>query len=96
VLEALQNVAKYANASRVEVELRAEHGRLAFEVRDDGVGFDPLTGAHGSGLQGMADRLEAVGGALVIDTSPGRGTRISGTIPVSEKLRAEPAARPGP
>jgi signal transduction histidine kinase len=82
VLEALQNVAKYAHATRVDVALRHDHGRLAFEVRDDGVGFDPATAPRGTGLQGMADRIEAVGGELEISAAPGRGTTVSGAIPV--------------
>ncbi len=82
VLEALQNIAKYASASRVDVALRSEGGELAFEVRDDGIGFDPATAPRGTGLQGMADRIDAVGGTLRIRTAPGRGTTISATIPV--------------
>jgi signal transduction histidine kinase len=82
VLEALQNVAKYAQASRVELELRQEPNRLAFSVRDDGVGFDLATAPRGSGVQGMVDRIEAVGGKLEIVTAPGRGTHVAGAIPV--------------
>jgi signal transduction histidine kinase len=82
VLEALQNVAKYAGATHVDLELHQDERRLAFSVRDDGVGFDPATAPRGSGLQGMADRIEAVGGALEIVTGPGRGTSVSGTVPV--------------
>jgi signal transduction histidine kinase len=82
VLEALQNVAKYARASRVEVDLKTSGDRLEFEVRDDGVGFDPETAPRGTGLQGMADRIDAVGGTLEIRTAPGRGTTIAATIPV--------------
>jgi signal transduction histidine kinase len=82
VLEALQNVAKYAKASRVNVRLRHEAGLLAFEVRDDGVGFDPSTAPRGTGLQGMADRIDAVGGTFALRSAPGGGTTIAGTIPV--------------
>jgi signal transduction histidine kinase len=82
VLEALQNVAKYADASRVEVRLSHEGQRLTFEVRDDGRGFDPSSAGGGIGLQGMADRLEAIGGHLRIDSAPGAGTRISGSVTV--------------
>ena len=82
VLEALQNVAKYASASRVDVEFRADGNRLAFEIRDDGVGFDPATAPRGTGLQGMADRIDAVGGTFEIRTAPGRGTTIAATISV--------------
>ncbi len=95
VLEALQNVAKYAKASAVDVALRADGERLAFEVRDDGVGFDLAIASRGSGLQGMADRLDAVGGALEIHTSPGHGTRVEGTIPVTRLPPAEPGAFSG-
>ena len=56
VLEALQNVAKYAAATGAEVRLAASGHHLKFEVSDDGAGFDPGTKAYGTGLQGMADR----------------------------------------
>ena len=78
-LEALQNVAKYADATNVVVRLAASNGRLLFEVRDDGCGFD-LADARGSGLQGMADRLDAIGGRLEIESRPGTGTVVRGTI----------------
>ncbi len=61
-LEALQNVAKYAHASRVSIKLTQINGSLIFEVTDDGDGFDPTTTGYGTGLQGMADRLDAIGG----------------------------------
>lgn len=81
-LEALQNVAKYARASHAEIRLLADGGELAFVVTDDGEGFDPSAVPHGSGLQGMADRLEAVGGTLEIRSQPGSGTSVTGRIPV--------------
>jgi signal transduction histidine kinase len=83
ILEALQNVAKYAQASMTTVTLNQVAGRLEFSVTDDGAGFNPATAAHGTGLQGMADRLSAVGGQLGIASAPGRGTTISGTVPVA-------------
>ena len=79
-LEALQNVAKYADATAATVHLRADDGWLTFHVRDDGSGFEP-DHASGSGLQGMADRLDAIGGSLEIDSAPGAGTRVGGRIP---------------
>ena len=82
VLEALQNVGKYANANEVRVRLRENHGQLEFEIVDDGVGFDPSAAAHGTGLRGMADRLEALGGTFELDSVPGRGTTIAGRLPV--------------
>ena len=57
VLEAIQNVSKYAQASGIELRLSASNGSLTFEVRDDGVGFDPQTHTPGTGIQGMQDRL---------------------------------------
>ena len=83
ILEALQNVAKYAQASLTTVTLNQVAGRLEFSVADDGAGFNPAAAAHGTGLQGMADRLSAAGGQLGIASAPGRGTTISGTVPVT-------------
>jgi signal transduction histidine kinase len=85
VLEALQNVAKYARASRVDVRLARENGRLVFEVADDGVGFDPASNGTGSGVQGMRDRLSALDGALEVRSAPGAGTVVVGRIPVADR-----------
>jgi signal transduction histidine kinase len=81
-LEALQNVAKYAEAGRTVIHLSRTNGDLSFEVVDDGRGFDPAGVVAGSGLQGMADRLAAVGGSLEIRSAPGRGTTVAGHVPV--------------
>jgi signal transduction histidine kinase len=81
-LEALQNVAKYASASRATVMLSDGYGRLRFEVSDDGVGFDPAGSSHGSGLQGIADRLAALDGEIEVSSTPGSGTTVAGAIPV--------------
>jgi signal transduction histidine kinase len=83
VLEALSNVTKYAGASEVDVELRRDGHDLTFEVRDDGIGFDPSMAARGTGLQGMTDRVEAIGGRLDVRSSPGSGTRVVGHVPVA-------------
>jgi signal transduction histidine kinase len=82
ILEALQNVAKYASASRATVALACPDGHLEFTVADDGVGFDAATTTTGTGLQGMADRLAAVGGSLRVRSAPGTGTAIHGRLPV--------------
>jgi len=81
-LEALQNVAKYAEATRVCLLLRTKDATLAFRVEDDGKGFDPASVPYGSGLQNIRDRLEALGGALEVTSAPGRGTAIQGSVPV--------------
>jgi signal transduction histidine kinase len=80
-LEALNNVAKYADASSVEIRLAQVDGELRFEVVDDGRGFDTSATTHGTGLQGMADRLDAIGGSLEVKSAPDRGTTIKGTVP---------------
>jgi signal transduction histidine kinase len=81
-LEALQNVAKYAQAKRALVRLHQEDHSLVFEVSDDGVGFDPEARGYGTGLQGMTDRLAALGGGLEIESTPGQGTTVRGAVPV--------------
>jgi signal transduction histidine kinase len=80
-LEALQNVAKYAEGSLAVVRLHASGGELTFQVRDDGRGFDPSTTSYGTGVQGMADRMAALGGTLHISSEPGHGTTVTGRLP---------------
>ena len=81
-LEAVQNAFKHAGrASGIWVSLRQNH-ELRFEVRDDGAGFMPPDGDANGGLRNMRDRIEAVGGQLTIDSAPGHGTRIRGTVPL--------------
>jgi signal transduction histidine kinase len=82
-LEALQNVAKYADASTATIRLEQSNGSLRFNVTDDGVGFDPAGASHGSGLHGIADRLAALGGELDVRSAPGLGTTVSGSLPVA-------------
>jgi signal transduction histidine kinase len=82
ILETLQNAAKYADASRVEVRLEQQDGRLRFEVRDDGVGFDASERSYGTGLQGIADRLAALDGAVHVRSAVGAGTSVAGSLPI--------------
>jgi signal transduction histidine kinase len=82
-LEALQNVTKYAQASRASVRLFEDDGRIAFEVTDDGVGFDQKVTSYGTGLQGIADRLAAGGGDVTVVSRPGAGTTVRGSLPVA-------------
>jgi signal transduction histidine kinase len=81
-LEALQNVAKYAEANSATVILAQSNGQLTFEVVDDGRGFDPAAERTGTGLQGIADRLGALHGEVTIRSEPGAGTRVRGRIEV--------------
>jgi signal transduction histidine kinase len=82
-LEALQNVAKYAEATSVAVKLGERGGKLEFEIADDGRGFDPGETTYGTGMQGMVDRLDAIGGTLEIRSEPGHGTIVRGKITLS-------------
>jgi signal transduction histidine kinase len=77
--EALANVAKYAAATHVEITVARVGDRLRVAVADDGVGG--ADAALGSGLRGLADRVEALGGALRVDSRPGRGTRLEAELP---------------
>ena len=78
--EALTNVAKYARASEVWVQLSVDDGRLCVEVRDDGCGgADPATG---SGLRGLRDRVDALDGRFELDSPPGIGTTVRVEIPL--------------
>jgi signal transduction histidine kinase len=79
VAEALANVAKYARASEVRVQVSRENGHARIEVADDGVGG--AVQDAGSGLRGLADRVEALGGRLVLDSPVGAGTRLRAEIP---------------
>ncbi|HEX5896307.1 MAG TPA: ATP-binding protein [Thermoleophilaceae bacterium] len=87
--EALANVAKYAAASSVSVSVGARNGRVLVEVADDGAG-GAVVGA-GSGLRGLADRVEALGGSLRLDSPPGAGTRLTVELPLAGQ---EHGARP--
>jgi PAS domain S-box-containing protein len=79
VAEALTNVVKYAEASSVAVSIERVNGRAIVEIADDGVGgADP---GGGSGLRGLVDRVEALDGLFVVESAPGRGTRIRAEFP---------------
>jgi signal transduction histidine kinase len=79
IAEALTNVAKYAHASEVRVRVETADGSIAVEVSDDGVGgADP---GAGSGLRGLTDRVEALGGTLEVVSPTGEGTSLRATFP---------------
>jgi signal transduction histidine kinase len=78
VSEALANAAKHSHASDVRVTASVAGGRLLVEVGDDGIG---AAGGPGTGLRGLADRIEALGGSFTITSPPGRGTTLRAEIP---------------
>jgi len=80
--EALANVARHSTANHVDLLLRYEDGVVTMEIVDDGHGFDPHGEHAGIGLLSMCERAEALNGAVVIESAPGRGTHISVTLPV--------------
>jgi signal transduction histidine kinase len=81
VAEALTNVSKHARATEATVRVGRTGDRVRIEVRDDGVGGAALR--DGSGLRGLADRVEALGGRLRVDSPPGGGTTLIGDIPLA-------------
>jgi signal transduction histidine kinase len=81
VTEAVANAHKYAGASAVEVRARTAYGRLRVEIADDGAGG--ADESAGTGLQGLRDRVEAIGGTFEVDSVRGRGTRITAVLPVT-------------
>src|SRR5207247_151663 len=85
VCEGLANVLKHAAANRIEVRLAALPSSLQVEVADDGRGFEPNE-VTGSGLRGLADRVEALGGQLEIISRPGGGTKLIAVLPARETV----------
>jgi signal transduction histidine kinase len=78
--EALANTAKHARASVAHLTLHAHSDRLQLSIRDDGVGG--ATTGGGSGLVGLTDRVEALGGTILVDSPPGQGTRLNVDLPM--------------
>jgi signal transduction histidine kinase len=84
-LEALQNANKHAGpGATLTIRVAEDTARLVFEVIDDGVGFESREKGLGVGFVNMNDRLGAVGGSLQVDSTPGRGTRVKGSLPLTE------------
>ena len=82
--EALANTMKHAQASHAEISLSTRHGSLLLSIRDDGVGgADP---ARGSGLAGLTDRVEALGGSIHLHSTAGAGTHITVDLPLNYEL----------
>ncbi len=86
IQESLTNVAKHARATRAEVRLSLADRAVQCSIHDDGVGFDPA--AHdGGGLEGLRERLRAVGGTLDVRSAPGTGTTVTASLPVNQRIR---------
>jgi signal transduction histidine kinase len=83
-LECVQNAAKHAGAdASVTIRLAQTNGNVSFSVEDDGAGFDLGSVQRGAGLTNLGDRVAAAGGMLSIDSRPGKGTRVTGDLPVA-------------
>ncbi len=80
--EALSNAARHSGARKVVVRLTWTPAAVTLEVRDDGQGFDPTRARQGLGLHSMAERVQALGGTLQVDSAPGAGTRVVASVPV--------------
>ncbi len=90
IQEALTNSTRHAHATKAEAEVRVEGPTIHAIVRDDGEGFDveaalARRGERGLGLIGMRERVEALGGEFVIESAPGKGTKVSTTIPLGSR-----------
>jgi signal transduction histidine kinase len=92
--EGLRNVARHARASRAEIRLEHVRGGLQLIVHDNGIGFDPVRNRNGTSLghASMRQRAFLLAGKVEIESSPGRGTRITAWVPLREE-RGEPSAR---
>jgi signal transduction histidine kinase len=88
VLEALQNIQKYARASKVVIRMSEADGLVRFEVDDNGEGFDVAGVKRGAGLANMEDRIDALGGTLRITSSPGQGTTVVGSLACAQVVPA--------
>ncbi len=82
VQEALNNIVKHSNATSAWVNLDFCEGEISLSIEDNGEGFDPQRCVWGMGLSGVRDRLSLLGGTLEVETAPGRGTRLLGSLPL--------------
>jgi signal transduction histidine kinase len=86
-VEALQNAAKHARASQIDVTVAADGHGIHFEVVDDGIGIEPAQQLDGaSGIPQLLQRLALCGGMLTVESGPGRGTKLSGVVPLGSYL----------
>jgi signal transduction histidine kinase len=85
--EALANAAKHAQASRIDISVTPRDGHLMLSIRDDGIGGADRS--RGSGLVGLTDRVEALGGSISIESPPGAGTRVTAELPLELEVRED-------
>jgi signal transduction histidine kinase len=85
--EALANAAKHAQASRIDISVTPRDGRLMLSIRDNGIGGADRS--RGSGLVGLTDRVEALGGSISVESPPGAGTRITAELPLELEVGEE-------
>jgi signal transduction histidine kinase len=90
VCEALANTTKHGMASEVSITVACAEDSVHAMVADNGIGGAAV--GNGSGLTGLVDRVEALGGRLVLDSPPGRGTRISAELPIAPQASKELSA----
>lgn len=83
--EAMQNILKHASAHTVTILIAHCQNRITAALADDGAGFDTSAAAKGLGLHSMQHRVRALGGAFAIDTAPGRGTRLTLSLPAGKE-----------
>ncbi|HEX5591958.1 MAG TPA: GAF domain-containing protein [Solirubrobacterales bacterium] len=82
IQEALTNIVKHANASRIDLSAEEGDGAIRIVIRDDGEGFDPGASTAGRGLRGMRERIELLGGEIAVTSKPGEGTEITASVPL--------------
>ena len=87
VAESLTNAVKHAEASELRVRMRTETGELRVEIADDGRGGADPSAGNGTGLRGLADRVEALGGRLAVESPPGAGTTVRAVLPLESWAR---------
>jgi signal transduction histidine kinase len=92
VQEALSNVAKHASVGRAEVVVREDAETVEVVIRDDGAGFSPEQSSTGFGILGMRERVALLDGLLTIESAPGEGTTVRGSLPTQRAKQPEQAA----
>jgi signal transduction histidine kinase len=87
----MTNAVRHGRCQSIAIDLHVAHGVATLTVKDDGAGFEPTAIAKGSGLTGMIERLERLGGTVRIDSRGGAGTRVVAVVPVRRSRTEETA-----